>query len=55
MSDRYILSYVNFTDGDEKHYDQEFPTLITLIAFVNANHPNASSYQIIVVCGERAA
>ncbi len=47
--DTYILSYVNFADGTEKHYDRTFMTIVGLMAFVNINHANVSSYQIIVV------
>lgn len=45
--DHYTLSYVN-TAADTVNYDKEFDTIIKLIAFVNDNHKNVTSYQIIV-------
>lgn len=46
--DIYTLSYINFDNGATLHYDQQFETIIKLMAWVNT-HANVSSYQIIVV------
>lgn len=45
----YLLSYVNDANGTASYYDKDFPSLADIEAFVAKYHPNASSYQIIVV------
>lgn len=45
----YQLSYVNLSNGSEHYYDRDFASVADLQAFVAEQHPNASSYQIIVV------
>jgi hypothetical protein len=43
---KYILSYINFVDGDLQ-LDREFSKMEFLVAWVNTNYPNFTSYQVI--------
>jgi len=45
----YVLSYVNFKDGTETHYDMSFDSLTKLLEYVDTNHEGISSYQIIAI------
>lgn len=48
MTSHYTLSYVNL-ENTEVYYDREFSSFDDLVAFVASQHPDFTSYQVIVV------
>lgn len=43
---KFILNYVN-TMKDTTYLDKEFQNIDTLVIWVNDNHPEFTSYQVI--------